>query len=97
MSGNHQAEYFADLVDFMGRISDHVYRDRDKAKKGFGDTMRGQVLELKSEQLKREGRQEGRQEGRNSMLIELVKDGIITIAEAAKRAGISESSFKLLL
>lgn len=43
------------------------------------------------------GIEQGRQLERNSLLIDLVKDGIITITEAAKRAGISESSFKLLL
>ncbi len=41
-----------------------------------------------------EGREEGRQEGRLQTLSDLVKEGILTLAEAAKRAGLPVSDFK---
>ena len=40
-----------------------------------------------------QGRSEGRTEGKLSMLYELTKDGVLTLAEAAKRAGMSEKAF----
>ena len=40
-----------------------------------------------------QGRSEGRTEGKLSMLYELTKDGVLTLAEAAKRAGMSEEAF----
>lgn len=43
---------------------------------------------------KREGRLEGRLEGRIELLKDMVRDGLLTIKEAAQRAGISEELFK---
>ena len=39
------------------------------------------------------GREEGIKEGTVNVLISLVKDGILSIADAAKRANMSEESF----
>lgn len=41
-----------------------------------------------------EGRAEGRAEGAINMLIELVKDGTLTLENAAKKVGLSNSEFK---
>ena len=41
-----------------------------------------------------EGIKEGIKEGTVNILISLVNDGILSIADAAKRAGISEESFR---
>ncbi len=43
---------------------------------------------------KAEGRMEGRTEGVLTTLIGLVKDGILSIKDAALRANMSESAFK---
>ena len=40
------------------------------------------------------GREEGIKEGTVNILISLVNDGILSIADAAKRAGMSEESFR---
>ncbi len=40
-----------------------------------------------------QGRNEGVEKGKLSMLYELTKDGVLTLAEAAKRAGMSEEAF----
>ena len=44
-----------------------------------------------------EGRAEGRAEGVLSSLVSLVKDGLISVSEAAKRADMSEEGFKRYL
>ena len=43
-----------------------------------------------------EGKAEGNAEGRWKVLMELVHDGIITVKEAAKRAGMTEEAFRKL-
>lgn len=40
------------------------------------------------------GRQEGRQEGRQSVLIELVKEGILAVWQAAEMAGLDIEAFE---
>jgi hypothetical protein len=44
-----------------------------------------------------EGLQEGRKEGQLGTLIDLVRDNLITVSEAAKRADMTEANFALLL
>ena len=51
-------------------------------------------MELFKEDGRREGRAEGRAEGIIETLISLVKDGILSIKDAAKRAGITETAFE---
>jgi predicted transposase YdaD len=46
---------------------------------------------------RKEGRQEGRKEGQLGTLIDLVRDNLITISEAAKRAEMTEANFAVLL
>lgn len=46
---------------------------------------------------RKEGRKEGIKEGAINILLTLVKDGIISIEEAAKRANISVSKFEKYL
>ena len=41
-----------------------------------------------------EGRAEGRAEGIIETLVSLVKDGILSVRDAAKRAGITEAAFE---
>ena len=46
---------------------------------------------------RREGREEGRKEGVINTLLMLVKDGIISVEDAAKRANLSVSKFQKYL
>lgn len=66
---------YRDLIGLIGRILDYVFKKSSRARKGIGDIMGGQVLELESEKFDRllreglekariEGRMEGRKEGR---------------------------------
>ena len=53
-------------------------------------------LRRREEKGREEGREEGKAEGRWGILTELVRDGIITVKEAAKRAGMTEEVFRKL-
>ena len=59
--------------------------------------MGGKILNYEAKDIlnrgRQEGRQEGIQEGRISLLYSLVKEGVLSLADAAKRAGISEQEF----
>jgi hypothetical protein len=50
-------------------------------------------MEKLTTEAKNEGKIEGKIEGKLETLFSLAKDGIITIAEAAKRADMSEAAF----
>ncbi len=43
-----------------------------------------------------EAHEKGREEGRWTTLVELVQEGILTLKDAAKRAGMSEDKFRKL-
>lgn len=50
-----------------------------------------------AENLVNKGRAEGRAEGKVEALLSLVKDGLLALSEAAKRAGMSEEEMKKLI
>ena len=55
-----KSDLCADLTDWIVRIADYIFRNEDAARKGINGLMRGQVLKLKSEELREEGREEER-------------------------------------
>ena len=42
---------YSDLIELIIKISDYIFRDAEKVRKGLGDVMGGKVLELTSERL----------------------------------------------
>lgn len=78
--GNHSKE-FADLIEMIIRISDYIFRDEEKVKKGVGEIMGGKVLELKSDKIYDEGLLRGR--------IEAYHDVGCTLEEISVKVGIS--------
>ena len=44
-----RSELFSDLIGLITRISDHIFRNEEKVRKGIGEVMGGHVLELESE------------------------------------------------
>ena len=54
------------------------------------------ILDAIKAESKAEGKAEGKTEGKMSLLFSLVKDKLISIAEAAKRLGVSEEEFMRL-
>lgn len=66
-------------------------------KKGWGDIVRGKILEYNAKTIKNEGIKEGEFRGKIKILYDLVKDGVIDIKEAAKRINLSEDEFISLI
>lgn len=54
---------YRDMVELIIRIADHVFRDNEKVRKGFGDVMGGKVLELESDKLIQRGIEQGLEKG----------------------------------
>ena len=73
------------MTDAMKELYDIFKEDFDQ-----------EVLENKSKWIK-EGRREGIKEGVINTLLMLVKDGIISVEDAAKRANLSVSTFQKYL
>ena len=72
-----------------------------EALRGVYEALREEVDRESMKAAMREGMErgieEGRAEGVLSSLVSLVKDGLISVIEAAKRADMSEESFKRYL
>ena len=61
-----RSELFSDLIGLITRISDHIFRNEEKVRKGIGEIMGGHVLELESEKRARlmaEAKEQGREQG----------------------------------
>ena len=81
----------------MGNIA----RKYDNVKEGVKSVMGGKILDYEAKIILNEGRKEGRKQGWSEginegilrTLFELVHDGILTITDAAVRAGLTEDVF----
>ena len=62
-----------------------------------GATAMCEVMEKYMAESKAEGRAEGIAEGKREQLVELVKEGLLKIEDAARKADMSEEEFMLLL
>ena len=56
--------------------------------------MGGQVYETLTDQILAQGREEGREQGTLHTLLSLVRDGLLSPEEGAKRAGCSQEEFE---
>jgi hypothetical protein len=79
-------------------VEDDAYNDKfpktSEGKRRFKNTERGLMTMCEiMERIASEERKEGREEGMRQTLFGLVKDGILTVSEAAVRADMSEVSF----
>jgi hypothetical protein len=83
-------------------VDDHIYNEKfpktSDGKHRYKETEKGlnvmcEIMEKIATEERMEGRMEGRREGTLETLFGLVQDGIITISEAAKRAGMTETIF----
>ena len=63
----------------------------------FKEDIDQEVLEKSKNKWIKEGRREGRKEGVINTLLMLVKDGIISVEDAAKRANLSVGTFQKYL
>ena len=82
---------YRDLIGLIDRILDYVCKESSRARKGIGDIMGGQVLELESEKIERllrEGRTAGIHEKTVDFVTQLLRDGKYTATEISQIFGV---------
>lgn len=72
---------------------EHIAAKYEAVRKGVRSVMGGKVLEYEAKTILKEGQKEGRLEGRLEMLFDLVCNNLLSIAEAAAQANLSEELF----
>ena len=87
-------EHVDELLMLMSAMTkDYRFEETINEVKGKEHVTMCEVLD----RVEARGREEGIKEGTVNILISLVKDGILSISDAAKRAGMSEESFRRYL
>ncbi len=82
------------IIDMSGKVLEHIAGKYEAVRRGVKSVMGGKVLEYEAKTILREGRLEGRKEGRLEMLFDLVCGNLLSIAEAAAQANLSEELFR---
>ena len=88
---------YVDLIELINRIADYVIPKENPSRERMGEVMGGQILKLRSEELREEGlekglekgREEGEAKGRTLEIYSMVEDGDISPELAAKRLGVA--------
>ena len=89
------------IKEMVNVIVASLARHNELIVEGVKSVMGGKILNYEAKDILNRGRQEGRQEGlqegmqqgRISLLYALVEEGVLSLADAAKRAGVSEQEF----
>ena len=82
------------LIFCFNKVAKSLAVDHANVLKGVDDVMGGKILEYEAKGILREGEARGRKEGAMETLFGLVKDGLLTIAVAAQRAGMDLPAFE---
>ena len=86
------------LVEVIIRISDYIFANSEKTRKGVNAAMGGEVLDLKTDKLINEIRQDVKEEVRDEVKMEIVvymlKKGINTLEEIADSTNLSLEQVK---
>ena len=77
------------IVDMSNKVLEHIAQKYSSIRKGVKAVMGGKVLEYEAKTIKREGIKEGKLE----ILIDLVRENVISLADAASKAELSEEEF----
>ena len=94
VAGDTVIEHVDELLMLMSAMTkDYRFEETINEVKGKEHVTMCEVLD----RVEARGREEGIKEGTVQVLISLVKDGILSISDAAKRAGMSEESFRRYL
>jgi len=85
------------IMEMSKRVADALARNYPQVKKGVDDVMGGKILEHEAKTILQRGEMNGKVKGRLEMCIELVKEGILSLADAAKRLNMNEEELKTYL
>ena len=94
------------IEDMANKVAAHLAQRHQNVQKGVTSVMGGKILESEAKTIRREGMAQGRREGmaqgrREGMaqgivqtLASLVRDGVLSIKEAAARGAMTETEFR---
>ena len=82
------------LIFCFNKVAKSLAVDHANVLKGVDDVMGGKILEYEAKDILREVEMRGGKEGAIEKLFGLVKDGLLTIAVAAQRAGMDLPAFE---
>ena len=82
------------IIDMSKKVIENLAIRYANVTKGVTSVMGGKVLEYEAKSILNQGIQKGHLQGHIDTLVSLVKDGILTASDAAKRLGISEDEFR---
>jgi hypothetical protein len=85
------------LIDMSKKVVNNLASKYEHVKKGVTSVMGGKVLEHEAKTILRRGLSEGEIIGRRNGLVELVRDGLLSISEAAKRLNMNEEELRKYL
>ena len=96
------AYYWRVIMDMSKKVLENIARKYDNVKEGVESIMGGHVLEHEGKKIynagKEAGMQAGEEKGKKEGVIEtlasLVRDKLLSITEAAKRANMTQSEFE---
>ena len=98
VAGDTVIEHVDGLLMLMSAMKkDYRFEETINEVKGKENLTMCEVLDRVEARGREEGIKEGIKEGTVNILISLVNDGILSIADAAKRADMSEESFRRYL
>lgn len=78
------------IMDMSNKVLEHIARKYENVRKGVKSVMGGKVLDYEAKTIRNEGIHKGRLE----MLMDLVRDGLLSVKEAASRANLTEEAFQ---
>lgn len=91
------AEY-SYLLDSIHKVADHILRNTPVLKERVGEIMGGKVLRLRTDEIIEEGITKGiaigEQKGALAAYIDMIKEGLVPIALAAAKLGMSEGELQ---
>lgn len=89
------------IIDLSKKVLEHIAVHYNNVKEGVKDAMGGKILDYEAKDIlnrgKAEGRAEGLIQGKLEVYIDLIRDGLLNISEAAKRLNMEETELKKYL
>jgi predicted HTH domain antitoxin len=102
--GTHEITSFdaMTIMDLMRKVSEALLGNRENISKRMGDIMGGHVIMTEAKEILNQGieqglergLEQGRSEERIRIFVDLVNDRVLSLEEAAKRAGMTVDEFK---
>ena len=87
---NNEKEYlYLRIIELSNRIINYIFADNDAVKKGLGDIMGGQVLELEVDRLFEQAIKEGREQGIEQGIEQGVELGQVLLYKTMLKNGMS--------